>query len=369
MTRLSPTISEVLYRLNVQAPIELDLLTSGFIEVLEHPSEQVRDVLLGAFLTGIMVRGPTADEVVALLKAAFQLDNFSPSNAINVELPKDKALISIVGSGKKGVKTMNISTPSALVAASLDVYVGKPGSSSTSSVTGSANFMREVGANIDLPLNDMVAILAKTKFGFFVIENLIPRFDKIYGGKLYIPHVLSFGLAALVTPIRPDITLYGLAHPDVELSLKVLREFGIENAMVVSCTHDNIHFLDEMGMYGTTRLIGMRQGMIGKLLYFRPTEELGLPKYGPLDIAQGNTIEANIKYVVSTLGGCGEIPREDIVCINAANLLYLAGTAEDLKDGYLKAKEAVRKGWPLQKLEEFIEVSGGDKRALQKYLS
>ncbi len=367
-TILFPAASEVLYRLNVHAEIDPDLLTKGFTEILNLQSERVRDTLLGAFLTSIMVREPNVDEVVALLKAAFHLDNFSPNKAKRIDLPKGKVLIGVAGSGKKGVKTINISTPSALIAASLDVYVAKSGSSSTSSVIGSADFMREVGANIDLSSNEMVKMLLKTRFGFFTIENSIPKFDRVYSGRFYAPHVLSFGLPALVNPVRPDIVLYGLAHPNIQLSLKVLREFGVKNAMVVSCTDDDIHFLDEIGVYGTTKLISMRQGVIGKLLYFRPTEEIGLPKYTPADIRQERTKTANIKRVVNALRGSGKAAHEDIISMNAANLLYLAGIADNLKDGYHKAREVLRKGWPLQKLEEFIEVSGGDKKALQKYL-
>ncbi|MGB7290940.1 MAG: hypothetical protein WBD99_02040 [Thermodesulfobacteriota bacterium] len=361
-------IKEVFYRLNVNVEIKLDLLESAFMDILKHREPKIRDVLLGAFLTSIMTRGPTVEEVVALLNTAFKLDKYSPESAVRVNLPKGKLLISAAGSGKKGVKTINISTPSALVAASLGAYIVKPGSSSTSSVTGSADFVREVGANIDLEVGEMADVLNKTGFGFFPIEKYIPKFDKVYGGRFYAPHVLSFGLAALVNPIKFDTILYGLAHPDVEFAIKVLREFGIKNAMIVSCTHDDIHFLDEIGVYGTTKLMGMRNAAIEKVLYIQPTEILGLPRYTPKDIAQGRTKEVNIKHVLKVLNGRGARAHEDIVCINAANLLYLAQLSEDLKEGYHKAKDVIRKGQPLEKLIEFVESSNGDTGLLYKYL-
>ena len=222
--------------------------------------------------------------------------------------------------------------------------------------------------NIDLSSEDMEEIIKKTGFGAFCIENIIPKFDKVYGGKFFVPNVLSFGLAALVSPIQFDNFIYGLAHPDVETSIQVLRRFGINNAIVASTTHDNIHYLDEMGVYGTTKLVGIKHGEIGKVIHFRPTEELGLPKYSPENISQADSIEQNIKYCVDVLRGRGETPREDIICINSGTVLYLAGKAEDLKEGFGKSKKIIKTGDPLEKLIEIVVASGGDKQKVEDYL-
>ena len=361
-------ISEVLYRLNVGSEIDLELLRRAFDAILTDNESKARDAQLGSLLTGLMAKGPTVDEVVTLLKSSFSLDNFSPYERRKIELPNQEKLIGAIGSGKKGHKTMNISTPAMLIAASMDVYTAKPVSSSTSSLSGSADLLRSVGMNIDLSTEEMEEVIRKTKFGAFCIENLIPKFDEVYGGKFYVPHALSFALAALVSPVKFDNLIYGLAHPNVETSIEVLKRFGISDAMVASTTHDNIHYLDEMGVYGTTKLVGMKSGTIGKVIYFRPTEELGLPRYTPEQIAQADSLEQNIRYCVDVLKGNGEKPREDIICINTGTALYLAGRAEDLKEGYHKAKEAIKTGQPLEKLVEVVEVSGGDKLMIEGYL-
>ncbi|MFW9876179.1 MAG: hypothetical protein ACFFG0_24010 [Candidatus Thorarchaeota archaeon] len=361
-------VSEVLYRLNVGSEIDLEILRRAFDTILIDNESKARDAQLGSLLTGLMAKGPTVDEVVTLLESSFSLDGFSPYERKKIQLPNKEKLISAIGSGKKGHKTMNISTPALLIAASMGVYTAKPVSSSTSSLSGSADLLRSVGVNIDLPNEDMEEVIRKTRFGAFCIESLIPKFDKVYGGKFYVPHALSFALAALVSPIKFDSLIYGLAHPDVETSIQVLQRFGIHDAMVASTTHDNIHYLDEMGVYGTTKLVGMKGGDIGKIIYFRPTEELGLPRYTPEQIAQADSLGQNIKYCIDVLKGKGEEPREDIICINAGTILYLAERAEDFKEGYYKAKEAVKTGQPLEKLIEVTEISGGDKRMVEDYL-
>lgn len=362
-------VSEVLYRLNVNSKIDLELLKKAFSDILSDKDIAARDVQFGALLTGIMARTPTVDEVVALLEEAFKIDGFSPAKREPLDLPSGKKIIGAVGSGKKGCKTMNISTPALIVATTAGSYTAKAASSSTSSITGSADLMMELGVNLNLSTADLKNMIKKTGFGIFRIENMIPKFDSMYSGKFYVPHTLSFGLSALLSPIKYDNLLYGLAHPNIELSINVLKKFGIENAMVVSSTHDKIHYLDEMGIYGTTRLIGMQNGVIGKCIDFQPTEELGLPQYTPNDISEGDTLEKNVQFTVDILRGRGDKAREDIVCINAGTVLYLAEQAENLKEGYAIAKSNIRTGAPLEKLLEIVNITGGDKKKLYTYLN
>jgi anthranilate phosphoribosyltransferase len=365
--KLSSNIAEFFYLLNVRRDIPCELLRTAFLDILAHRDPQVRDILMSGFLTGVMAKGPSVNEIATLIKAVFQLDGLSIGSAVRVRLPKGRMLIGAVGSGKKGFKTMNISTPSMIVAASVGGFFAKPGSGSTSSVTGSSDFMRAVGADISLERQKMIEVLMKTGLGFFPIEELIPRFDAVYGGRFYFPHVLSFGLAALVSPVRFDNVLYGLAHPDVELCIKVLQKLDIKNALVVTCTHDGIHYLDEIGIFGETTLIGMQNSKIGRLLRFRPTEDLGLPRFSPKSIAQGRGVEENVRFAVAVLQGKGQCPREDVVCINAGNLLYLGQLVENAKEGYHVAKRLVKTGRPYEKLAEFVEATHGDKRKLSAF--
>jgi anthranilate phosphoribosyltransferase len=355
-----PEVTDVFHRLNVRAPVELELLGTAFEKILHVEDAHLRDLLLSGFLMSVMTKGPELQEIEALLRVAFSLDGFSPSDAVKVRLPRKEKLIGCAGSGKKGTKTMNISTPSALLAAAAGVYVSKTGSSSTSSISGSADFLSTAGANLRLPVAEMVAVLKRLRFGFFRIEALVPNFDRVYGGRFHAPHALSFALAGLVTPIHLDHRLYGLSHPNVEMSLKVFRRFGVENALVVSSTHDDIHYIDEMGIYGTTRLMGMRNGRIGRLLYLDPTVILRLPRYTPKDLAQGRNLRENVAIGLRALRGAGPQSIKDVVCINAANLMVLAEKADDLRHGFSLAKSAMRKGLAIELLESFIDSTGGD---------
>lgn len=353
------SVCEVLYRLNVGSEIDIQLLESAFDRILLNKSLKENDVQLGAILTGIMSRGPKKEEIIALLNSVFKLDNFNPKKRKSIKLPKGNILVGAIGSGKKGIKTMNISTPALLTAASLGAYTSKTVSHSTSSLTGSADFLKMAGARLDITQKEMEKIILKIGFGAFKIEGLLPKFDSIYGQKFIAPHALSFGLAALASPIKYDTFLYGLAHPNVELSLEVLKHFGIKNAMVVSTTHDGIHYLDEMGVYGKTKLIGIRDGRIGKLKLWNPVKELQLPRYTPKDISEGKSMQENIKISLDVLKGKGDKAREDIIAINAGTILHLTGITHGLKEGFEASKKALKQGLPYKKLLEFIKETGG----------
>lgn len=363
------SVKELLYRLNVNSKYDLYLLENAFKEILNVEDVNVRNTLLGSLLTALMTKNPTKEEVTVLLKVAFSIDNYNPYNRKLINVGKNKKTVTIVGSGKKGIKTINISTASAFLAASIGAYVVKPGSFSTSSITGSADFIDMIGAKKNISLDESISILKKCGFAFFEIEDIIPKFDKIYGGNFYAPHVLSFGLAALVCPIKTDVTLYGVAHPNVELALDVLKKFGLTNAMVVSSTDDDIHFIDEMGIFGTTRLIGTTDGINnGQLLTFNPLKELGLPKYTSKDIKQGDNRIENVRHILKALKGEGAPAHEDIICINCSNILYLSGLVKDLKEGFKLSKTAIKTGQGLKKIEEFVLLTGGNLNNLRKIL-
>jgi anthranilate phosphoribosyltransferase len=370
--RMNKSVVEVIYRLNTGKHVEADLLTEAFDAILHFTNGELRrfgDVQLGIILSGLMAQGPTADQVEALLRPSFNIDRFKPLSH-HIPLPQGKRLVAAIGSGKKGHKTINISTPSCIVASSLGAFIAKPVWGSTSSLTGSADLLYGLGAKIDIGLPAMSKVVQKVGFGAFSIVKSIPNFERVYRGKFFAPTPLSFGLAALSCSVKYDSILYGISHPNVKLSLEVLRRFGITDAMVVSSTDDDLHYMDEVGIYGKSRMIGVQNGKMGNLHELDPFKELRLShRYTNIDIGEKNSAEENIQCVVDILSGHGEAAMEDIVCLNASVLLGLAGLVprENVRKGYLLSKQAIRRSLPLKKLVEFIKATGGSERSLDRY--
>jgi anthranilate phosphoribosyltransferase len=351
-------LHEAIYRINVGLDLSEELVYEAFTEILHTENQVDRGIFMGVLLNGLMAKKPTSAEAKGAIRAALALDGVDPHKYEAINLPGP--VIGLAGSGKKGIKSMNISSCAAMIAACADVYIAKSCSSSTSSVTGSSDFIEILGANLKHSKEDMIEIMRQTKLGFFKIENLIPHFDSVYGGKFYAPHVLSFGLAGIVLPFKPDNMLYGLAHPNIGLVTRVFKKFGYENLMAVSTTDNGIHFLDEVGVFGVTSIMGIRDGEIGEIAHLQPGVSLDFPRYSRSSIKPGVTVEENIALAIDVLLGKGERARTDIVCINAATLLYLGKKVKSLTEGYRLATEIISSGAPVQKLKEFIIATEGD---------
>lgn len=365
-TNLNPVI-EAIYRINVHQPLWEDICYRAMHDIL-HDKSTNTDLNMWILLNGLMAVWPSENEVIWLLRAAFELDNLSLENQREVILPGNKKLIGMIGSWKKWHKTINISTAAWIIASANWTYFAKPWSSSTSSITWSADILKEVWANIDVTVDTMIDILQKTGFGFFQIENLIPNFDKKYWWKFFAPHALSLALPALVCPIKLDRMVYWLAHPNIETSIKVFDKLGIKNVFVVSATDDGIHYIDEIGIYWVTKTIWIKDWEIWPLTFFDPWELVNMPRYTYEHIKQGNNVQENVKYFVDVLNNKWDQAKEDIICINAASLIYIAGECNNIKEGFYIAKQIIKDWKAIAKLIEFIEATWWDINKLNKYL-
>ena len=161
-------ISHVLNHLNIGKDVDGELLKTTFKELFTRKDVIARDTQLGAILSGIMAKTPSVEEVTSLINVALSLDSFQ---VIDLKQNITDPIICVAGSGKKGVKTINISTPASIVAASAGAFVVKPGSHSTSSVTGSSDFMISLGLKIK-DVHSTIEVLKNTGFGFFQLKIL-----------------------------------------------------------------------------------------------------------------------------------------------------------------------------------------------------
>jgi len=73
------------------------------------------------------------------------------------------------------------------------------------------------------------------------------------------------------------------------------------------------------------------------------------------EVASSKDVQADAKALLSVLAGKDTGPRSDIVCLNAAPLLYIMGKAKDLKQGVQMAQQAVADGKPVDKLRDWVK--------------
>lgn len=368
LQQLDP-LHEVLFATNLGRDSAKETVFAAFSAALAEANDAKRTHMMGMLLTSIMAKGPTTDEVCGLLDAAFAMDQFDPMK--RPAFPSEKKTITIAGSGKKGFKTVNISSLAAIVAACHgDLTVLKLCSPSTSSVTGSQDFFSLLGGNVALSLDELVATTQQTNIGFFPVEDVLPTFAATYTGWYYAPHAMSFALAGMTCRYKTDYLFYGLAHPNVTLSTDVFQSYGYAQAMVATSTYDGTHYIDEvLGQCGVSI-----QGYQGKSalnphrasLYVE--DELGISHTSSVHqtIRQAGTQEENIIKGLSAFTGNVDLATQ--VAINAAIYLVASELYSDLKAAFHACMATIASGAPVNKLHELVTASGGTTHTLDQLL-
>ncbi|MBI4232579.1 hypothetical protein HY605_05075 [Candidatus Peregrinibacteria bacterium] len=350
------TLAEFMLMVNAgQEPIDLVDETVEAIFDLDNGLAH-RDFHLGAVLGSI--RNPSVEYVVKLVRAVLNVDRFLEKDKLKLTPQNGHRVVSVAGSGKKGVKTINISTPAAVVAASLGANVVKHASKGTSSASGSSDFFCEVGG-IPQDNRGAVDLLNRTGFGLFSIEGLIPKFDAMYGGRVLAPTALSYALPATVTPVKADSILYGFSMPRLKESVLAIHQFGFDEVIGVNTTDDGVHYVDEAGIFRTNFMAHSRHGG-REVTLSDPRDALRLERtYSLTGIAQKSSREKNIAAGVDVLRGRGEEVQNMVIALNAAIMLKLSGLVEDLREGFLLALSKILSGEPFEKLDEIVQASGG----------
>jgi anthranilate phosphoribosyltransferase len=315
-----------------------DALTEAFQATVEL-SAPTRDVVLGTLMTAVMARGPVANDVEALLRCALAVDRPELAEVIS---GGDRPVLMLAGSGKKGVRTLNVSTPAALVAAAAGARVIKVGSAATSSVLGSRDLVRALGIRENSSAEGVRADLAACGFAFVAIEPQIPILDELYGGRFHAPNPFSFGLAPLASPVRGDITVFGLSHPRVDVAARVLGRFGMDHVDVLTTRLPTGHYLDEIAPVGETQWCRVRDGEIGPVEPELARNPATTDAIGVLPVPQAP--EEAIERTVELLAGCGLDSHRTIVALNAAHLLVLGGVATSFQQGMDLAEDILRCG-------------------------
>lgn len=356
-----------LHRLNAGQNLTYQEAADYMRAVLAIEDPRQRSAQLAVLLNGLMAKHPTVDEATGVIDAALELDVRHPDARPRHPFTGE-TVIGMAGSGKKGLKTPNISTPAAIVAAAAGIRIAKCASAATSSVAGSADTLKNLGVRLSANHDQTIDVMARCGIGVFEIEQMVPRFDAAYGGLFFAPHVLSLAFPALLLPIRTDNLLYGIAHPDVSLSLEVLRRYHSGDVLVVSSTPDNLRWIDEVGIVGETTMVGVRNGERGQTLRLAMADLLGVGPYRLTDLAAGTTPADQARIAVEILAGRAPQAVTDMVAVNAATLIYLGTTDHTVAEAFARARELIADGAALAKLRDLVVASGGSDHILRGWL-
>lgn len=351
---ITKNIEKTLHLMNIGLPLDLDVLKSSFLEILRMPEIKERDIFLASFLSFLMLR-QNKEEIKASINAVIEFEELS---IVPHGIP-DKKIMGLAGSGKKGIKTVNISTPSAIIATSCGANIVKPGSQSTSSMTGSADFFSFLGINLSANLS-IKEMLDETGFAFISIENRLAKFDKVYGHRFYIPTVLGFVLATISIPVVCDQIIYGLAYPNQNLSFDLINELKLGKPTIVSTKVQDGVYVDEIA-YGNI-LIKNHNGQ-HKISPCDFIQNWG--SYSIVDFQEKSTLADNVLSSVRALKGENG-PLQDLYSLNSGLYLYEIGIADSLENGYKMSLDSLKNGKTYQHFRNVLNMLGGNVERLDR---
>ncbi len=304
------------------------------------------DAQLAAFIVALRQKGETVDELTGLVQAM-------RGAALGLELPD--ATIDIVGAGGSPARrqaAFNVSTMACFVAAGAGATVCKHGNRKASSTSGSFDLLEALGVAIELGADQLGHCLAEAGVAFAFARTFHPamRFAGPVRAELGIPTVFNI-LGPLSHPGSPRRQVVGVADEAMaDLMIRVLQSTGSVHAQLV--TGDGA--IDEYSVTGPTRVLELRDGEVSEQRI--DPADLGFAPATAADLAGGDA-EANAVLARRLFAGELLGPKRDMVVLNAAAGLVVAGQADTLASGVAAAGAAIDDGRAEQTLERLIAAS------------
>lgn len=306
----------------------------------------VAEVQIAAFLAAMRVKKASVGELAGLASSL-------RDHAVPVNTGLDN-LVDTCGTGGAALKTFNISTAAALVAAGAGVYVAKHGNRGITSACGSADVLLALGVNIEPGPDKVAECIQKARIGFMFAPKFHPAMKHVQPIRKSLDFRTAFNiLGPLANPARAHAQVMGVADESLMPRIaETLKKLGLKRAMVV---HSN--GLDEISTMGPTKILHLHED--GSIT----PEELDPEYFGiaraDFDALAGGDAETNAVLVRDVVTGKNSSARKDIVVLNAAAAIMVAGLAKDFVEGIEKADASIHNGNAAACLEKLIEISNG----------
>lgn len=315
--------------------------SAAMAEILDGEATSAQ---IAAFIVALRMKGETVEELTGLVGAMLE-------RATPVELVRPEGVIDLVGTGGDKSHSINVSTLAALTVAGAGGRVCKHGNRAASSSCGTADVLEALGVAIDLGPEGVARCVDEAGIGFCLATRYHPamRHAGPTRRELGVPTVFNF-LGPLANPSRVRRQLTGIADPAMaERMIQVLAANGAEHAMVVF-GHDG---LDELTISTTSTVHELVDGVV-RTWELDPSA-VGVA-HGTIDDLRGGDAATNAAIAERILGG-EQGPGTEIVVLNAAAALVVAGLAADVDAGVALARESLDSGRAATALAALVRVS------------
>ena len=304
------------------------------------------DDIIESYVLALNEKGLTSENI---FDAASVMRQF----AKQVDIQDKTYLVDTCGTGGDGIQTFNVSTLSAIVAASAGVKVAKHGGRSVSSKCGSADVLEALGVNVNLTPEKVASLVNDIGIAFMFAPNFHPamRYAAPVRKKLGVRTIFNV-LGPLANPASATHQVLGVYEASLtETMAEVLSKLGSEHVMVVHGEDG----MDEISISSETRISELKNKSITTFT-IKPTD-FGL-NMADLKTIQVENVDASKAMMLDVLEG-HEGPHRDITLLNAGAAIYVSGLTSTIKEGIEKAKLVIDQGLALKKLDALKMASHG----------
>jgi anthranilate phosphoribosyltransferase len=284
-------------------------------------------------------KGETVTEIIHFIEAFKQR-----MQSVSVAMP----LLDIVGTGGDGLKTVNLSTGAALLAASCGAFVAKHGNRAVSSHCGSADVLEAMGISINLPPTLLATSIENHRFGFCFAPAFHPALNVLQTLRrsLGIPTILNL-LGPFLNPIHAQHYVLGV-HSKGLLSkfAEILVQLAVKKSVVV-----HSQGMDEISTVGVTEVAEVCDQTIR--YYTVDPKDFSLP-YCDVTALQGGSVAENAAVLMQAFQGV-DGPVADSLALNAGMGLYVCGRCDSLAEGFSLARENLKMGAVVELVQALVQ--------------
>jgi anthranilate phosphoribosyltransferase len=299
-------------------------------------------IQVAGFMVALRMKGETVDEITGLARTA---------RALATPIHAGDGLLDTCGTGGDGLRTFNISTLAAVVAAACGARVAKHGNRAASSSCGSADVLEALGVRIDLGPDGVARCIREAGIGFLFAPVFHPSFRHAAVPRRELGVRTFFNvLGPLCNPAGARYQAMGVADGGLARKMaEVLVRLGVEHALVFHAADG----MDELSTTGPSEVIEVRGGAVSTQVL--DPAQLDLPR-APLEAMRGGDPTENAAIATRVLDGARG-PQRDVVLLNAGAALQAAGIARDWREGIGASADAIDSGRAAEALQRWVSAS------------
>ena len=304
-------------------------------------SGNMSENLIYKFLVNLSVKGETAEEIAGGVHVLRE-------KALKVNAPED--IIDTCGTGGDGKNTLNISTASSLLLASMNIKVAKHGNKALTSKCGSADVLERLKININLQPDGVVKSIEKNNFGFMFAPNyhLTMKYVAPIRKKIGTRTIFNL-LGPLSSPANVKRQVVGVFGKKWLLPFaNALKNLQSEHAWIVHSDDG----MDEISPFALTNVIELKNNNINKFVI--DPKLIGIKFKNP-DNLKGQDADYNARKIIDIFSG--QINEfSEAVCLNSAAALIVSGKYNNFDQAYQSSKNHIVSGKALTHLRKIQTI-------------